>query len=65
MLKDKEGSPRLNRFESRMFHSATLIENKIIIFGGLIDSDTTIDTISILSLEGKQVDNIVNIERGY
>lgn len=56
MLKDKEGSPRLNRFESRMFHSATLIENKIIIFGGLIDSDTTIDTISILSLEGKQVD---------
>jgi hypothetical protein len=60
MLKDKEEVSR-SRFESRMFHSATLIENKIIIFGGLIDSDTTIDTVSILSLEGKQVDKTNNI----
>ena len=45
---------KLNPFDERMFHTSNLIDNNLIIFGGMKDADNTLDTLYIISLDGKE-----------
>ena len=40
-------------FESRFCHSCSVFGEKLFVFGGMKNSDDTLDTLSILSLDGK------------
>ena len=40
-------------FDSRLCHSCSVYGNKLFVFGGMKNSDVTLDTLSILCLDGK------------
>lgn len=39
-------------FEERTLHSTVLIDKKIVFFGGMLDADHSLDTLTILALDG-------------
>jgi hypothetical protein len=43
-------------FEGRMCHSATLFGDRIFVYGGMKNADTTFETLTILCLDGKTED---------
>lgn len=51
-------------FESRLCHSCSVHSEKLYIFGGMKNSDITLDSLSILCLDGKheELEQVKSIE---